>query len=41
VVKDGLVDVGLLQPIGRLGYNEYVRVQEVFTMERPDWPPEG
>jgi flavin reductase (DIM6/NTAB) family NADH-FMN oxidoreductase RutF len=38
VIVDGLVDVILLDPIARLGYNEYVRVRDRFTMVRPSWP---
>jgi flavin reductase (DIM6/NTAB) family NADH-FMN oxidoreductase RutF len=38
VIVDGKVDVGLLQPISRLGYNEYGRVTDVFRMDRPGWP---
>lgn len=40
VIVDGHVDVHRLQPISRLGYNEYGRVTEVFTMDRPGWPIE-
>ena len=40
VISDGRVDIARLQPISRLGYNEYGRVTEVFTMERPGWPIE-
>ncbi len=35
---DGKVDFQSIQPIGRLGYQDYVRVVEVFSMERPTWP---
>jgi len=38
VLVNGLVDVHLLRPIGRLGYREYVDVTESFEMTRPDWP---
>lgn len=38
VITDGLVDFSKLQAIGRLGYNDYVRVSEAFTMIRPTWP---
>jgi len=40
VIVDGQVDIHRLQPISRLGYNEYGRVTEVFTMDRPGWPLE-
>lgn len=38
MIVDGKVDVERLQPISRLGYNEYGRVTEVFKMDRPGWP---
>jgi flavin reductase (DIM6/NTAB) family NADH-FMN oxidoreductase RutF len=38
VLVDGLVDIGRLQAIGRLGYQDYVHVREAFTMRRPGWP---
>ncbi|MFZ0487461.1 MAG: flavin reductase family protein [Arenicellales bacterium] len=40
VIVEGRVDITRLQPISRLGYNEYGRVTEVFTMDRPGWPVE-
>jgi flavin reductase (DIM6/NTAB) family NADH-FMN oxidoreductase RutF len=36
VIVDGIVDIGLLQPIARLGYMDYAVVNEGFTMMRPD-----
>jgi flavin reductase (DIM6/NTAB) family NADH-FMN oxidoreductase RutF len=36
VLTDGIVDQKKLRLIGRLGGHEYVRVDEVFTMRRPD-----
>lgn len=41
VLTDGFVDMTKLQPIGRLGYLDYVAVREVFSMERPTWPGPG
>lgn len=38
ILVDGRVDMGRLQPIGRLGYLDYVVVNDVFRMERPSWP---
>ena len=38
VIVDGRVDVLRLDPIARLGYDQYTRVVEVFSMRRPDWP---
>jgi flavin reductase (DIM6/NTAB) family NADH-FMN oxidoreductase RutF len=37
-IIDGIVNVTLLDPIARLGYREYVRVRDTFTMTRPGWP---
>ncbi len=34
---DGKVDLKKIQPIGRLGYQDYVRVAEIFSMDRPTW----
>ena len=38
VIADGLVDVNKLDPIARLGYDDYTRVTDSFAMMRPDWP---
>ena len=38
-ITDGIVDTAKLQPIGRLGYLDYVRVTEAFSMVRPTWKP--
>lgn len=38
VIRDGRVDIHRLQPISRLGYKDYGRVSEVFSMDRPGWP---
>lgn len=38
VIVDGLIDYHKVQPIGRLGYMDYVHVTEVFSMQRPGWP---
>lgn len=37
VMVDGLVDLHRLDPIARLGYDQYTRVREVFAMTRPRW----
>jgi flavin reductase (DIM6/NTAB) family NADH-FMN oxidoreductase RutF len=37
----GRVDVLRLDPIARLGYSQYTRVTDVFSMIRPDWPLDG
>jgi len=36
VIVDGIVDIGLLRPVARLGYMDYAVVDESFTMMRPD-----
>ncbi len=33
----GKVDLQKIQPIGRLGYQDYVRVVDIFSMDRPTW----
>ncbi len=38
VLTDGLIDMAKLRPIARLGYMDYCRVDEVFAIQRPDWP---
>ena len=35
VIKDGKVDVTAIQPLARLGYMDYARITDVFSMERP------
>ena len=37
-VEDGLVRYDRLDIIGRLGYRDYVRVDNAFAMTRPGWP---
>ena len=37
VLTDGRVDFLKLRPIGRLGYMDYVEVNNTFTMHRPSW----
>ena len=36
IIKDGLVDVTLYQPVSRLGYMDYATITEVYAMDRPD-----
>lgn len=36
VIRDGKIDVTLYQPIARLGYSDYSRVEELFSIKRPD-----
>ena len=38
---DGSVDSRRLDPIARLGYDQYARVTELFAMTRPHWPEES
>lgn len=40
-VVNGKVDILRLDPISRLGYDEYSRVADVFSMTRPGWPVEA
>ena len=37
-IHEGRVDVRALDPIARLGYDQYTRVVDVFAMRRPGWP---
>jgi len=34
-MKDGLFDVTRFQPLTRLGYRDYSRITEVFSLNRP------
>ncbi len=34
-VKDGVFDVTTFQPLSRLGYRDYARVTELFSLKRP------
>ena len=36
-LRDGFVDMRGMQPLGRLGYLDYVVVTETFSMDRPNW----
>lgn len=35
VLRDGMVDVTLYQPLARLGYRDYAAVEQVFALRRP------
>lgn len=35
IIKDGMIDMNVFRPIGRLGYMDYAVVDHVFTMMRP------
>lgn len=35
IITDGLIDMNLFHPIARLGYMDYTKVDNVFTMRRP------
>ncbi|MEL0438836.1 flavin reductase family protein [Phycobacter sp. K97] len=35
-LKDGMFDVTTFEPLARLGYRDYSRVTEVFSLARPD-----
>ena len=36
VIKEGKVDVAAFQPLARLGYMDYTRVTDIFSMQRPN-----
>ncbi len=38
ILVDGVVDMEKADVIGRLGYMDYVRVNDIFTIQRPTWP---
>jgi flavin reductase (DIM6/NTAB) family NADH-FMN oxidoreductase RutF len=38
VLRERVIDIALLDPIARLGYDQYARVREAFRMTRPRWP---
>ena len=38
VLVDGIVDIRRVDPIARLGYRDYARITETFSMDRPSWP---
>ena len=38
IIVDGMVDYARMQPISRLGYQDYARLGEIFAMTRPGWP---
>ncbi|WOI12969.1 flavin reductase family protein [Thalassospira lucentensis] len=37
IIRDGMVDVTLFEPLARLGYHEYASVAETFTVRREDF----
>ncbi|NCO21084.1 MAG: flavin reductase family protein, partial [Rhodobacterales bacterium] len=38
-LRDGLFDVTTFQPLARLGYQDYTKVSEVFSLPRPGETP--
>ncbi|EYD71167.1 Nitrilotriacetate monooxygenase component B [Limimaricola hongkongensis DSM 17492] len=34
-IRDGRFDVTAFQPLSRLGYRDYARVTELFSLDRP------
>ena len=36
VIRDGKVDVAAFQPLARLGYMDYARITDIFSMQRPN-----
>ncbi|MEM8571113.1 MAG: flavin reductase family protein [Pseudomonadota bacterium] len=35
IIRDGMVDVTLYEPLSRLGYKDYAAVDRVFSLDRP------
>jgi hypothetical protein len=40
-LTNGLVDIGKLRPVARLGYMDYAVVEEFFRMDRPTNDPDA
>ncbi len=40
MLVDGLVDMKAMEPISRLGYKDFAKLGDLFSMERPNWPME-
>lgn len=38
VITAGMFDVAKARPVARLGYRDYMRAGEIFSMDRPSWP---
>ena len=36
IIKDGKIDVTIYEPISRLGYSDYAKITELFSMPRPE-----
>ena len=36
IIKDGKIDVTIYKPISRLGYSDYAKITELFSMPRPE-----
>lgn len=36
VLRDGILDLTLYEPLTRLGYQDYSRITELFSLKRPD-----
>jgi flavin reductase (DIM6/NTAB) family NADH-FMN oxidoreductase RutF len=41
VILNGIVAIDRLDAIARLGYDQYARVRDLFTMTRPRWPEDA
>lgn len=41
MIEEGRVLIERLEPIARLGYDQYARVDSAFAMRRPRWPENG
>ncbi|WP_430471274.1 flavin reductase family protein [Thalassospira lucentensis] len=37
IIRDGMVDITLFEPLARLGYQEYASISETFTVKREDF----
>jgi flavin reductase (DIM6/NTAB) family NADH-FMN oxidoreductase RutF len=41
LIEGGVIDIARLDPIARLGYDQFARVREAFRMTRPRWPDDA
>jgi flavin reductase (DIM6/NTAB) family NADH-FMN oxidoreductase RutF len=41
LIEGGVIDIARLDPIARLGYDQFARVREAFRMTRPRWPEDA
>ena len=35
-IKNGVFDILTFKPVARMGYKDYIKISEKFSLERPD-----